>query len=100
MGGAYKMLELLEHPGESLGSYANIIIIETGLLVNNGWFAVSYLNNVDVGKSSGLSENVSHESPQRDGAGPRIPHPHESEILHPTYPRKGRDPRRVRHSRR
>ena len=61
MKGTHKMLELLEHPGKSLGSYADSFFIKTGLLVNDGRFAVSYLDDVDVGKGPSLGRTVSQE---------------------------------------
>ena len=54
MEGTHKVLELLEHPGKSLGSNADIILVETGLLVDDAWFAISYLDDVDVWKGSSL----------------------------------------------
>jgi len=52
--GTYEVLEFLEHPGKSLGSNADIIFVKTGLLVDDAWFAVSYLDDVDVRKGSSL----------------------------------------------
>ena len=54
MEGTYKVLEFLEHPGKSLGSNADIVLVKTGLLVDDAWFAISYLNDVDVRKGSSL----------------------------------------------
>lgn len=64
MEGTYKVLELLEHPGKSLGSNTDIILVKTGLLVDDAWFTVSYLDDVDVRKGSGLGGNVSRGSDQ------------------------------------
>jgi hypothetical protein len=49
-----KVLELFDHPYESLCSYTHVILVKTGSLVNNGRLAVSYLDNVDVRKTPSL----------------------------------------------
>ena len=48
------MLEFLQHPGKSLGSNADIALVKTGLLIDDAWFAVSYLNDIDVRKGPSL----------------------------------------------
>jgi len=57
----HKMLKLLDHPRKSFGSHTGILLIKTGSLVNNVWFAVPYLDDVDVRQTSRLRSNVSQE---------------------------------------
>ena len=92
------MLELLEHPGKSLRSYADILLVEAGLLVNDARFAVSYLDDVDIRKDPSLGINVSQEFDR--GTGFHALHPHGLEILPPTYPRREKGPRRPHRSHR
>ena len=61
MGETYKVLKFLDHPCKSTGPYADIILVKPILLVNNAWFAVPYLDDVYVRKSSGLHGNVNQE---------------------------------------
>ena len=57
----HKVLELLDHPCESLCSHTNIIFVKTSPLVNNGRLAASYLDNVDIRKSSSLRSDVNRD---------------------------------------
>lgn len=76
MQGTHKMLKLLDHPCKPFGSYADILLVEPRLLVNNVRFAVPYLDDVNVRKTSSLDENVSRKCER--GMRFRAPRPHES----------------------
>jgi len=94
----HKMLKLLDHPRKSLGSHTDILLVKTRSLVNNVWFAVSYLDDVNVRQTSRLRCNVSQELNR--GTRLHVPHPHEPEVLPPTYSRRERGHQRARHSHR
>ena len=54
----HKVLKLANHPSKSLGSFTDIVFVETSALVNNFRFAISYLDNVYVRQTSSLRSNV------------------------------------------
>jgi hypothetical protein len=62
MEATHEVLKLLDHPNKSLCSHTNIILVKPRSLVDNGGLSASYLDDVDVRKSSGLSSNVNRES--------------------------------------
>lgn len=57
----HKVLKLLDHPYEPLCSHANIILVESRPLVNNLRLAISYLDDVDVRKTSSLCSDVNRD---------------------------------------
>ena len=69
------MVKLLHHPCKSLGSHADIVRFKSGALINNGKFAVSYLDDVNVRQTSSLRSSVSQER-NRVVRHRGAPHPH------------------------